>query len=134
MDIYGILRIFGLYLLVASTEMLNGIIRARYLNRRLGLKNAKRLSLIPALLFCLLICFFYVPAMHVQHDSGLILLGVSLAAFMFTFDVLLGRFVIKMPWRKILEDFDLRQGNLLAVGLALMALCPWVAMLLRRSF
>jgi hypothetical protein len=127
-----ILHVAGLFILVASSEMLNGIARTLFLNRRVGAVNAKRLSLLPALALCLLICFFYVPLLKIGSDGGLLLLGVSLSLFMGMFDVAVGRFVVKMRWAAILDDFDIRKGNLLGFGLAAMAFCPLLAMRVAR--
>ena len=126
------LLVAGLFVLVASSEMLNGIARTLFLNRRLGAANAKRVALLPALALCLLICFFYVPLLEIATDGGLLLLGVSLSLFMGTFDVTVGRFVVKARWAAILDDFDLRKGNLLGVGLVAMAFCPLLAMRIAR--
>jgi hypothetical protein len=126
------LLIAGLFVLVAASEMLNGIARTLFLNRRIGVANAKRLSLLPALALCLLICYFYVPLLGIGTDGGLLLLGVSLSLFMGSFDVALGRFVVKARWKTILDDFDLRKGNLLGVGLVAMAFCPLLAMRVAR--
>jgi len=50
------LLVIGLFVLVAASEMLNGIARTLFLNKRVGVANAKRLSLLPALALCLMIC------------------------------------------------------------------------------
>ena len=42
MDLYDITRIVCFYVLVASGEMLNGIARTLYLNKRMGVMNAKK--------------------------------------------------------------------------------------------
>jgi len=122
-----ILQVLGLFVLVASSEMLNGIARTLFLNRRVGAASAKRLSLLPALALCLLICFFYVPLLGIGTEGGLLLLGVALSIFMGLFDVAVGRLVVKKRWAAILDDFDIRKGNLLGVGLVAMAFCPLLA-------
>ena len=94
--------------------------------------NAKRLSLLPALALCLMICSWYVPFLNVRTDGGLLLLGASLSLFMGLFDVAVGRFVIKARWGTILADFDIRKGNLLGIGLVAMAFCPLLAMRIPR--
>jgi hypothetical protein len=127
-----VLLVAGLFVLVASSEMLNGIARTLFLNRRVGVANAKRLSLLPALALCLLICFFFVPLLKVRTDGGLLLLGVSLSLFMGLFDVAVGRVVLKARWGTILDDFDIRKGNLLGAGLLAMALCPLLAVRIAR--
>jgi hypothetical protein len=127
-----ILHVVGLFVLVASAEMLNGIARTLFLNRRVGAANAKRLALLPALALCLLICASYVPLLKIRTDRGLLLLGVSLSVFMGLFDVAVGRFVLKTRWAAILDDFDIRKGNLLGLGLVAMAFCPLLAMRIAR--
>ncbi len=124
MDLYALLKICGLYLLVASGETLNGIARTVLLNKRMGVANAKRVSMVSALTLCLIICYFYVPTLNIHTDSGLIKLGISLSLVMAAFDVALGRLVMKARWSIIFDEFNVLKGNLLAVGMVVMAFCP----------
>ena len=134
MDYYGIIKIVCFYILVASGETLNGIARTLYLNKRVGIKNAKKISMLSALLLCLLICYFYVPKIGISTDKELVLLGISLSSFMLLFDIVLGRFVMKARWSIILGELNIFKGNLLGVGLIVMAFCPLLSSILRRSF
>ena len=120
----NISKIVCFYVLVASGETLNGILRTIYLNKRLGIISAKRLSMLPALFLCLVICYFYVPIMGITTDTGLIFLGMSLSAFMIVFDIVIGRYVVEAKWSAILNDFNIFKRNLLAVGVVIMAFCP----------
>jgi hypothetical protein len=124
MDTTNIAEIVCFYVLVASGETLNGILRTIYLNKRLGIMPAKRISMLPALFLCLLICYFYLPLLHIRSDKGLLFLGISLSAFMTVFDIIMGRYIAKAKWSTILADFNIFKGNLLAVGLVVMAFCP----------
>ena len=94
MNFTGIAYIACFYVLVASGETLNGIARTVFLNKRIGVVRAKRVSMLSGLLICLLICYFYVPQMGINSDSGLLFLGISLSLFMLFFDIALGRFVM----------------------------------------
>ena len=109
MDLLDIVKITCFYALVAAGETVNGI------------------AMVSALSLCLLICYFYIPMLNIHTDSGLILLGVSLSLFMFAFDVTLGRLVMKAKWTSIFDELNLLKGNLLAVGMVLMAFCPLVS-------
>ena len=122
-----ILHVAGLFVLVAASEMLNGIARTVFLNRRVGVVNAKRISLLPALALCLLICYYYVPFLHIRTDTGLLVLGVSLSLFMGMFDIVVARFIVKARWETIMDDFNIRKGNLLGLGVVAMAFCPLLA-------
>lgn len=132
MDSFFLVKVGLFYILVACGETLNGIGRTLYLNKRVGALNAKRISVIPALILCLLICYFYVPIIGITTDKGFLFLGISLSAFMLLFDIILGKFVMKAKLSVILDDLDIFKGNLLGVGLILMAFCPLLAMALRR--
>jgi hypothetical protein len=127
MGIFTITKIICFYIFVAAVETLNGIARTVFLNKRVGALNAKRLSMISALSLCLLICYFYLPLLHIRTDRGLLLLGISLSSFMLVFDIALARFVVKARWETILDDFNIFKGNLLAVGMIVMAFCPLLA-------
>jgi hypothetical protein len=127
MDIYSITKIILFFILVASSETLNGIARTVYLNKRVGIRKAKRISMVSALILCLLICYWYIPMLNIRTDKGLLLLGISLSSFMVMFDIVLGRFVVKAKWKTIMEDFNLAKGNLLALGIIVLALCPLLA-------
>jgi len=132
MDLNDIIKIICFYILVASGETLNGIGRTLYLNRRVGAVKAKRISIIPAIILCLIICYFYFPIIGITTDQGLLLLGISLSAFMLFFDFFLGEFVMKAKLSVILDDLNIFKGNLLAVGLILMTFCPLLAIKLRN--
>jgi len=122
-----IMHVIGFFILVAASEMLNGIARTLFLNKRVGVVNAKRISLLPALALCLLICYYYVPFLCIRTDTGLLVLGISLSLFMGLFDILLAQFIVKARWDAILDDFNIVKGNLLGLGMVAMAFCPLLA-------
>jgi hypothetical protein len=122
-----ILHVIGFFILVAASEMLNGIARTIFLNKRVGAVNAKRISLLPALALCLLICWYYVPFLHIRTDTGLLVLGIALSLFMGLFDIMVARFIVKARWEAVLDDFNIRKGNLLGLGMIAMACCPLLA-------
>jgi hypothetical protein len=134
MDSYNITKIACFYVLVASGETLNGIARTVFLNKRLGVMPAKRVSMLSALSLCLLICYFYVPILGITSDNGLVFLGVTLSSFMLVFDIVVGRFVAKVKWSAILDELNIFKGNLLGVGMVVMAYCPLLSSKIPRIF
>jgi len=134
MDINDIVKIICLYILVASGETLNGIARTVYLNKRIGVMKAKKVSMLSGLSLCLLICYLYVPQMKINSDRSLIFLGISLSLFMLIFDIVLGRFVLKAKWSAILNELNIFKGNLLTVGAIVMAFCPLLSSKIPRVF
>lgn len=134
MDLGLITRVACLFVLVAAGETLNGIVRTLYPNRRVGVQTAKRLSLVPALLLCLAICYLYVPSIGVRTDGGLLLLGVSLSLFMLAFDALLTVCVMRARLATMWDELNILKGNLLGVGVVVMALCPFLSSKIPRPW
>ena len=95
---------------------------------------AKRVSMLSALSLCLLICYFYVPILGITSDNGLVFLGVTLSSFMLVFDIVIGRFVAKAKWSTILDELNILKGNLLGVGMVVMAFCPLLSSKIPRIF
>ncbi len=94
------------------------------LNKRLGVSMAKKISMLSAIVVCLAICYVYVPILDVTNQTGLVCLGVSLSIFMLVFDIVLGRLVFRITWSLILDEFNIVKGNLMGVGMLVMAFCP----------
>lgn len=117
-----------LCVLLASAETLQGIVRAAMLVPRLGKKTALKISAITGSLLALLLCAWMIPKTSLNSAADLLLAGVILAAFMALFDVLIGRWVMKLNWEKIGRDFNPANGNYLSIALLLLITYPWVVM------
>jgi hypothetical protein len=117
-------RVFSLCLALASAEMLHGIARIRYLIPRVGKAKAKKISIVSGTLLAFAVCYLFVPAMGLTTHSSAIALGAFLSAFMASFDIAVGRLLMKRKWAIIVEDFDPRKGNYLIFGLASLVAIP----------
>jgi hypothetical protein len=47
-----------------------------------------------------------------------------LSGFMAAFDIVIGRYAARLPWRVVLADFNPAGGNLILIGLLLLLLSP----------
>ena len=57
----------------------------------------------------------------------MLVLGISLSLFMGLFDIIVARFIVKVRWETILDDFNIVKGNLLGLGMVAMAFWPLLA-------
>jgi len=115
-------------ILLASIETLQGIVRAKFIVPKIGKKKALKISAITGSLIAFSICFVMVPRLGLSNTQDLFLVGLVLAAFMATFDIFVGRVVMKLRWRKILNDFNPGSGNYLSLALVLLITYPYLAM------
>lgn len=120
-----ILRLLSLCVALAGVETLHGIFRAAVLVPRIGKRLALRVSIVTGSALAFGVCYLLVPGMGVVDPAGLLGVGVVLALFMAGFDIALGKLVLKLPWSKVLRDFDPRSGNYLLFGLLLLILFPY---------
>ena len=126
-----LIRVVSLCVVLAGAETLHGIARTVLVVPRLGKEPALRLSIVSGTLLAFGICWLLVPGIGLQGWGEHVGLGAVLAAFMASFDLLLGRFLLRRSWAKAFSDFDPRTGNLLVFGLAALVTVPAVVAWLR---
>ena len=112
--------------------MLHGIARIRYLIPRVGKRNAQKISIVTGTLLAFAVCYLFIPAMGLATHFSAISLGVFVAAFMASFDIAVGRILMKRRWALIAEDFDPRKGNYLIFGVASLVAIPSIVLQIAR--
>lgn len=122
----ALLRIIALCVVLAGAETLHGIARTTLVIPHLGKERAVKFSALTGTLLALLICWLLVPGINLQSPSAHLFLGVFLAGFMASFDIAVGRLLMRKSWAKIWPDFDPRTGNYLLFGLVALSFIPLV--------
>jgi hypothetical protein len=125
------IKISSICLMLASVETLHGIARTIYVAPKIGNKRAKQYSIISGTFLAFAVCYIMVPWLNINVDYQLILVGLTLAVFMATFDIVLARFVVKLKWKNIIDDFNPAKGNYLIFGLILLTLIPYAVIKLK---
>jgi hypothetical protein len=110
--------------LIAIGEIINGTFRVKYLQRKHGLHRAKQISCLSGIIIFTAITWFFLPWVGPNNLFHCFLIGSIWATLMLLVDIYFGRLVFKYSWSKIIEDFDLRKGNLLSVGMLILFFCP----------
>jgi hypothetical protein len=126
-----VVRVASLCVALAGAETLHGIARAAFLAPRIGKKRALQVSIVTGSALAFAVCYLLVPGIGVTHPAGLLVIGGVLALFMAGFDITLARSLLKLPWARVLRDFDPRTGNYLSLGLLLLVSFPYIVMQLR---
>ncbi len=116
--------VLSLCLALAGTETLHGIARTVLLVPRVGKARALQLGIVSGSLLAFGVCLLLVPRVGLHGLGPHLALGAGLAAFMAAFDVAIGRLVMRLRWARIWRDFDPAGGNLLSLGLVLLAGMP----------
>jgi hypothetical protein len=123
-----LLNLIALCFTLAGIETLQGIIRNAFIAPKIGTKKAKQLSLISGTLLAFIVCYFWIPNLEMQTTAQLFGVGLVLSIFMALFDVILSRYIIKLKWKVVLNDFNLMRGNFLLIGLLILSIIPIIVM------
>jgi hypothetical protein len=118
-------------LMLASVETLHGIARTIFVVPKIGNKRAKQYSVISGTLLAFAVCYIMVPWLDINVEYQLVLVGLVLSIFMATFDIILARFVVKLKWKSIINDFNPAKGNYLIFGLILLTIIPYAVIKLK---
>ncbi len=126
-----LIRAFLVWILIASAEVVHGILRVRLLNRRLGDHRARQIAVFTGSAIILAITWLLVPWMEVPSTSQALGVGFAWLLLMLAFEIGFGRFVFRASWRRIAADFDFRKGGLLSIGMAVLFFAPFLTAKLR---
>ena len=119
-----ILRACILGVLIMAAEVLQGILRVRFLNRRVGDRRARQIGVFTGSAIILVITWFCLPWVGAAGTPELLAVGVLWLLLMLGLDVGFGRLVFRASWDRIVAEFDLRRGGLLGLGMLLLLTAP----------
>ncbi len=121
------LRALLIWLLIAATEILHGILRVRLLNRRVGDRRARQIGVFTGSGIILAITWLTLPWLKASTAGQLLAVGFFWLVLMLALEVVLGRLVFRFSWQRIAADFDFRKGGLLSIGMLVLVLAPVIA-------
>ncbi|WP_099237767.1 hypothetical protein [Synechococcus sp. BDU 130192] len=118
-------------ILIAFGEIINGNFRVRYLQKKFGRRTGKNISLCSGILLFTLIAYFCLPWIKPQNLLECAGIGLIWVMVMLSLDLYFGRVVFRLPWQKIVDDFNPLKGNFLGIGMLVLLFCPSIIFLLK---
>ncbi|MDI1319324.1 MAG: hypothetical protein PSW75_03905 [bacterium] len=109
---------------IAPVETVQGILRVRLLNRRVGDHRARQIGVAVASFLILLIAWRTVPWIAPGTAGQALAVGSVWLALLLAYDLGLGRLYFGVPWARIAADFAVRRGGYLGLGMLLLFLAP----------
>jgi peptidoglycan/LPS O-acetylase OafA/YrhL len=128
-----LLKSIAIWLLLIGAEVIHGALREAFLKPRIGDRPARRWCVFSGSLIVFTVSVFTIQWLGSPSTPQLIGVGTLWVTLTVVFEVAFGRCVARLPWKRIREDFDLRRGGLLPIGLALMLVSPLLASMLRNA-
>ena len=121
------LRAIAVWLIIIAAEIVHGILRAIVLVPRVGEFRSNQIGVFTGSAIILAIAYVSVRWIGASHHSELLLVGAMWLVQTVAFEVLFGRFVMDLPWERLLADYNMLAGGLMPLGLVVLLLSPWIA-------
>jgi hypothetical protein len=125
------LRGLAIWFVIVLAESLHGIARRLLLEPYTGDFRARQIAVFTGAAIILLIALLSVRWLRAKKTSELIRVGILWLGLTVSFELLLGRAVLKYPWERIASDYNLLEGGFLPIGLLVLTLAPLLAAKMR---
>lgn len=112
---------------IALLEMIHGIIRAKVLAPKIGDLRSRQFGVLSGSILILGYSWIVFPWLSLQTSSEAIQLGGLWLICMLIFEFTVGHFVFRFSWKWLLNDFNFFKGRLLAFGMLILTLAPWIS-------
>jgi hypothetical protein len=126
-------RAFFVWLLIIGVETVHGILRSVLLVPLIGDFPARQVSVATGSLLIFGVSYLFIRWIAATTTFQLLAAGLIWVVLTFLFEIVLGRFVLDLPWHRIIEDYDIFGGGILGLGLLFMAFSPLLAAKLHRT-
>lgn len=124
-------RVLAVWGVIAVVESVHGTLRQLFLAPLIGDLPARQLSVFTASLLIFLVAWSFARWMDLRTRAAFALTGLAWVVLTIAFEVVLAR-AMGMPMSRLLQEYDLSQGGLMAFGMAWLVCVPWVATIVRR--
>lgn len=126
-DLSGLLR-RGLivWFLIILAESVHGVLRTMLLEPLIGDLSARQIGVVIGTAMILAITFIFVRWLKGNSGRQFLLIGLMWVVLTVGFEILLGRYVMRLSWERIWSDYDVANGGLMLFGLLAMLFAPWI--------
>jgi hypothetical protein len=129
---HPLVRAVMVWLLLIGVETVHGILRPIFLAPLVGDLSARGITVFTGSLLILIVAGLTVRWIRASGKRQLLLVGLIWVILTMLFEVALGRWVLDLPWERIYEDYDLRNGGFLGLGMLFMFFSPLLASQFRK--
>jgi hypothetical protein len=120
------LKGLAVWCLIASIEMIHGILRAKLLAPRVGDFRSRQITVFTGSILILLVTFLTFHWIGYSQPSETLIVGGIWLICMVAFEFSIGHYVFHFKWKWLINDFNLFKGRLLALGMLVLAFAPWI--------
>ena len=127
-------KTFIIFTLIATLEVLHGILRARFLAPRVGDLKSRQIAVFTGCTIIYLVAWHSMDWIAPESVFDSFKIGFIWFLSMITFEFLLGHYVFGFSWRWLMSDFNIFKGRLLAIGMIFLWMAPYIVCRFKAKF
>ena len=127
-----VFRALAAWLVLIVAESVHGTVRELWLKPYVGDLRARQICVLTGMLIILGVAYACIHWIRAETPRALWLVGLLWVALTLSFEFGLGLLVLGYSWERMLEDYDITRGGLLALGMVVLLLSPLIAAKLRQ--
>jgi hypothetical protein len=128
-----VIHSLAIWLLIICAEIIHGILRAILLVPMVGELRSNQIGVFTGSAIILAIAYFTIRWIGAKRTSQLLLIGMIWLLLTVAFEVLFGRFVVRLTWEELLAGYNIANGGLMPLGLLILLFSPMIALKLREK-
>ncbi|MEK6756239.1 MAG: hypothetical protein AABZ02_08820 [Bacteroidota bacterium] len=126
MDKNTVGKSIGVWFIVFGVALLNGVVQGSFLRPRVGEHMAHVLSMLVLMIVVLMCSSILVNRFLKQYvNRDLFIIGLLWVTLSVSFELLIGRYVLDLPWATMVHDYNLFAGRVWILVLTTEMIGPW---------
>lgn len=124
-------RGLAVWLVIMLAESAHGALRQIFLAPAVGDLTARRIAFFTGMLLIFAIAFLLIRWIGAPTSSALFAIGAMWAVLTLSFEFGIGYFALGYTRERLLEDYDVSRGGLMAFGIVYMVFVPYLVSKMR---
>lgn len=120
------LKAIIIWLLIAFIETIHGILRAKFLAPKVGDLRSRQIGVFTGSILIYIICLLTLDWIGPTSFIESSIIGVVWFILMLLFEFLVGHFIFHFPWKWLIDEYNLKKGRLLIIGMIFLLIVPTI--------
>ncbi len=124
-------RALAVWFVLIVAESIHGTLRELLLKPYVGDLRARQFCLFTGMLIILGVAYAFIRWIRADTTRALLLVGLMWVVLTLAFEFSVGLLALGYSWERMIEDYDIRRGGYLSLGMIVLWLSPLIAARLR---
>lgn len=116
----------AIFALIALIETLHGILRAKFLAKKVGDLRSRQIGVITGSILIYIITFNTLNWVNPKSVIDCLIIGSIWLIFMLLFEFIVGHYVFHFPFKWLIDEYNVKKGRWLLFGMIFLFFSPLI--------